>query len=56
MHELEQFILGFMLYLYPYKKVTGCLSISLYVPKGLANRLTDMFLPYSVASHMSWGG
>ena len=38
-------------YRYPYNKVTGCLSVRLYVPKDHANRLTDIVILYWVASH-----
>ena len=36
--------------IYPYKKVTGCLLVSLFVAKDLGNRWTDMDHLYSWAS------
>ena len=41
-------------YNYPYKKVTGSVSVCLSEPKDLANRQTDMVLLYSLASHRYW--
>ena len=41
----------------PYTKVTGYLSVCLYVlPKDLANRSTDIVLLYRVDSHRSREG
>ena len=37
----------------PYNKVTGCLSVCMFVPKDLANRWTDRILLNMVASHRS---
>ena len=39
-----------------YNKVTGCLSVCLFVPKDLVNRGTDMVLLNRVASHRSREG
>ncbi len=35
---------------YPFNKITGCLSVCLFVPKDLANRWTYMVLLYRVGS------
>ena len=37
-------------------KVTGCVFVCLFVPKDLANCLTDQIFLNRVASHRSWKG
>ena len=53
---MDVVIVVYVILINPYTKVTECLSVCVFVPKDLANRLTDRVLLYRVDSHRSWKG
>ena len=55
-HLISRFALQYTLKTILIFKVTGSMTVSMFVLKDLANWWTDMVLLFSVASHMFWDG